>query len=292
MRSFVKELLLAFALVLTLFGQNWGEMEKVVASDRHDDDQFGCSADIDGDYAVIGAIYEDYDLNGQNYLGNAGAAYFFKRNGTEWSQVQKIVAPIRVGSEYFGREVHICGNYAIVGSYSHDYDASHANYMGEAGAAWIYYNDNGTWTFQQKLVAPDRAGMDYFGHDVCITENVAIVGAPLEDEDASGDSTLSMAGSAYIFTRSGTTWSFAQKLVSADRAEDDQFGACVAIDGNYVAIGAYKEDEDENGENTYNLGGSAYIFHFNGSSWVQQQKDRSGCACRYHIFWIHLCHGQ
>jgi FG-GAP repeat/Secretion system C-terminal sorting domain len=261
---------LCFLSILT--ASTWEEMEKILSSDRLAFDEFGYSIAIDGDYVIVGATDEDYDVNGLNYLGNAGAAYIFKRIGAAWSQVQKLVPSTRTGSEYFGYSVDISGNYAVIGTWAHDYDASGANYLSAAGAAWIFYNDAGTWVQQQKIVAPDRASSDRFGNCVAISGDVVIVGAPLEDEDASGSNTLSMAGSAYIFSRSGTTWSFDQKIVNSDRAGDDQFGISVGIDGNYAIIGAHHEDEDAEGNNTQSNAGSAYIFYNNGSSWTEQQK--------------------
>ena len=55
------------------------------------------------------------------------------------------------------------------------------------------------------------------------------------------------------------------KLTASDGAEDDNFGIAVSISGEYAIVGA---DNDDNGH----WSGSAYIFHFDGTSWVEQQK--------------------
>jgi len=95
---------------------------------------------------------------------------------------------------------------------------------------------------------------------VSISGTHIVAGAYLESEDAAGAATLSTAGSAYIFTRSGTNWTQQQKLVSADRTAADQFGQSVAISGGTVLAGAWLEDENVWGGNTLNSAGSAYIF--------------------------------
>ncbi|MEO6488374.1 MAG: FG-GAP repeat protein, partial [Ferruginibacter sp.] len=51
--------------------------------------------------------------------------------------------------------------------------------------------------------------------------------------------------------------------VAADGESQDLFGFSVSMSGNYAVIGAYGDDGQK---------GAAYIFFYNGSGWVQQQK--------------------
>jgi hypothetical protein len=83
----------------------------------------------------------------------------------------------------------------------------------DAGAAYIFTRSGTTWTQQQKIQASDKQGNDEFGKSVAISGdgNTAIVGA-LEDTGGDGD-----AGAAYIFTRSGTTWTQQQKIQASDK---------------------------------------------------------------------------
>ena len=70
------------------------------------------------------------------------------------------------------------------------------------------------WDEIIKSVASDRAGADLFGFSVSVSGDYAIVGARLEDEDASGGNTLLDPGSAYIFKNTGGTWTEVQKIVA------------------------------------------------------------------------------
>ena len=79
--------------------------------------------------------------------------------------------------------------------------------------------------------------------------------------------TNSDQGSAYIFVRSGATWSEQQKLTASDGAASDQFGWSVAISGDTAIIGAYLDDIGTNNDQ-----GSAYIFVRSGTVWSQQQQ--------------------
>ena len=83
---------------------------------------------------------------------------------------------------------------------------------------------------------------------MAISGDSIVVGAH-EDDDAGSNS-----GSAYVFTRSGTTWSQQAKLTANDAAEDDQFGFSVAISGDTVVVGVRLDDDAEADA------GSLYVF--------------------------------
>jgi hypothetical protein len=260
------------AYVFRRSGNAWTEQQKIVATDRASNDNFGWSVAIDGDYAIAGAFMEDEDASGLNLINGAGSAFIFDRNSTTWSQQQKVVAADRAVADQFGYSVAISGNYAIVGAPQEDENAAGDNPLSNAGAAYIFIRSGATWTFQQKIVASHRAIADFFGASVAISGDYAIVGAYMDDRDASGGNTASAAGSAYIFYRSGATWTQQQKILASDRSVGDLFGYAVSISGDYAVVGAYNEDEDAGGANYADAAGSAYIFSRNGASWTEQQK--------------------
>jgi len=274
----LKYLIVLFSLLQqhTVFAQNFNEIIKIVASDRGIDDYFGHSVSISGDYAIVGAYREDEDASGANPLTLAGSAYLFERDGSgNWAEKQKIVASDRGAGDYFGNSVSISGDYAIVGAYREDEDASGANPLTLAGSAYLFERDgSGNWAEKQKIVASDRGIGDYFGHSVSISGDYAIVGAYREDEDASGANPLPLAGSAYLFERDGSgNWAEKQKIVASDRGIGDYFGLSVSISGDYAIVGAYREDEDASGINTLPDAGSAYLFERDGSgNWAEKQK--------------------
>jgi hypothetical protein len=255
-----------------LFSADWDQIIKLVASDRAANDHFGYSVAISGNYAIVGARFEDHNVGGADSLSKAGAAYIFVRSVDTWTLQQKIVAPDRATDDLFGMSVAISGNYAIIGAYQEDEDASGANTFINAGAAYIFYNNGSTWVQQQKVVASDRSASRFFGNSVAISGNYAIVGTERENNDANGENYLTQAGAAYIFYNDGSTWIQQQKVVASDRAPYDEFGLSVAISGDYVIVGTSNESEDANGENTVGNAGSAYIFVRSGETWTQQQK--------------------
>ena len=257
-------------------GNSWVQQQKIVASDRGAGDRFGYAVSINGDYAIVAAFTEDHDANGANALSNAGSAYIFKRSGTTWTQETKLVANDRGVEDRFGWSVSIYGDYAIVGSVYEDHDASGANYLSNAGSAYIFRRDGNSWVQQQKIVANDRGEEDQFGYSVSINGDYAIVGALEEDHDANGANELIKSGSAYIFKRSGTTWVQETKLVASDREAGDYFGWSVSIDGDSAIVGAAWEEEDASGGNSLTKAGSAYIFRRSGTIWTQETKIAAG----------------
>lgn len=250
----------------------WTEMQKIVASDRNTDDFFGASVSISGEYAVIGAYQEDENASGNSTMSNSGSAYIFHNVSDTWSEVQKIVASDRSAVDYFGLSVSMSGDYLIVGAYSEDENVAGSATLNNAGSAYIFKNNAGTWAQSQKIVASDRGAEDFFGYSVSISGNVAIVGAYQEDHNTSGSANLANSGSAYIYTRNGSTWTQSQKLVASDRDEGDQFGYAVSICGDYAIVGSSLEDEDISGENSFFNAGSAYIYKNVAGSWSQAQK--------------------
>jgi hypothetical protein len=213
-------------------GTIWSQQQKLTASDGAADDRFGISVSISGDYAIMGAYYDD---------SWKGSAYIFKRDGTSWSQQQKLTASDGDANDFFGWSVSISGDYAIVGAYYDD---------AGKGSAYIFLRGGTIWVQKQKLTASDGSAYDYFGFSVSISGDYAIVGAFFDDdkEDESG--------SAYIFKRDVTSWSQQQKLTASDGALYDYFGFSVSISGGYAIVGAM--DDDDKGTDS----GSAYAFRF------------------------------
>jgi hypothetical protein len=253
------------AYIFTRSGTSWSQQAKIQASDPAQYDYFGWSVSIssDGDTAIIGSIYEE--TGG----ANTGAAYIFTRSGSTWSQEAKIEAADKQSHDNFGCSVSISsdGDTAIIGAWGSYYTPDGAN---NAGSAYIFTRSGTSWSQQAKMQASDAAFDDRFGSVVSISSdgNTAIIGAMYEDTSGSN------AGSAYIFTRSGSTWSQEAKIQASDKQSGDNFGHSVSIsnDGNTAIVGAIYEDT------TASDAGSAYIFTRSGTSWSQQAKIQASNA--------------
>jgi hypothetical protein len=230
-------------------GTTWTLQQKLTALDAEPQDEFGGSVSVSGDTIVVGAVMDD--------AGGiaAGAAYVFVRNGTSWSQQQKLTAIDTGVLDEFGTSVAVSGETVVVGSQFDD------DMGGQSGSAYVYVRDGSSWSHQQKLTASDGAFDDRFGRRVAITGETIVIGAQ-HDDDAGSSS-----GSAYVFERSADRWSEKQKLTASDAAGSDQFGCSVSISGDRILVGAFG-NEDAPFSNT----GSAYLFVRDGALWDELQK--------------------
>lgn len=230
-------------------GSTWTQQAKLNAADAAADDWFGFSVSISGDYAVVGARFDD-----DNAI-SSGSAYVFRRSGTNWIEEAKLTASDASGADFFGSSVAIDGGYVVIGAPG-DNDSGSGS-----GSAYIFRRIIANWTQQVKLTATDAAAGDEFGSSVAINGDYVVVGAPKDDDGASN------AGSAYVFQGSGANWNQQAKLTAADAGADDAFGFQVAVDGEYVLVGTWLDDENGNTDQ-----GSAYLFQRDGSSWTQETK--------------------
>jgi hypothetical protein len=151
---------------------------------------------------------------------------------------------------YFGWSVALSGNTALVGVPG-DYIGTNSS----QGSACVFTRSGANWARQARLTASDGAEYDEFGISVALSGdgNMALVGAYADDVATNIDQ-----GSAYIFTRSGTSWAQQAHLTASDGAAEDQFGWSVAIsgDGNTALAGAHTDDIGANDNQ-----GSVYFYY-------------------------------
>jgi hypothetical protein len=213
---------------------------------------FGVSVALsaDGKTALIGG---SLDRDG------VGAAWVFTRSGSTWTQQgPKLTANDETNSGEFGGSVALSadGNTALIGG-DVDNPISATNNTDGVGAAWVFTRSGSTWTQQgPKLTANDETGMGQFGGSVALSPdgNTALIGG-LHDNNR--------VGAAWVFTRSGSTWTQqGSKLTGAGETGTADFGSvALSADGSTALIGA---PFDNNGV------GAAWVFTRSGSTWTQQ----------------------
>ncbi len=241
------------------------EQAKLTASNGLDEDEFGTSVAIDGDTAVVGSFDDDGADVG------VGSAYVYTRSGTTWSEQQQLKAGDGQALDFFGTSVAIDGDTLVVGADLHQ----HGAVIG--GSAYVFTRSGTAWSEQAELIAPtvDDEDWDAFGFSVAISGNTAVVGAPANVvNDVTGNPEQAANGAAYVFTRSGTTWSLQQKLTASDGAIYDFFGSAVSIEGDTIVVGADRDSSkfSASGTGQPDGPGAAYVFTRSGSTWSQHAK--------------------
>ncbi len=191
-------------------------------------------------------------IGGHDDDGNVGAAWVFTRSGSTWTQQgPKLTGGGETGDGEFGMSVALSGdgNVALIGGRGDN---------GHVGAAWVFTRSRSTWTQQgSKLTGSGEIGKGSFGVSVALSSDGhnALIGGEFDHNSE---------GAAWVFTRSGSTWSQqGPKLTGSGEIGFGLFGFSVALsgDGNTALVGGY-------GDNSFL--GAAWVFTRSGSTWNQQ----------------------
>jgi trimeric autotransporter adhesin len=266
-------------------------------------DQFGFSVALnaDGTTLAVGSLTEDggdRSINGNqadNSAQGAGAVYVFTRSGAAWTQ-QAYLKPSNIDAgDFFGIAVALnaAGNTLAVGSFDEDgstraVNGPHDNKSFGSGAAYVFTRSGASWSQQAYIKPSNGEPQDSFGVHLALSDagDTLLVGSLDEDCAATGidartcgadwTNDLSM-GAAYVFARTGTTWSQQAFLKASNTGVNDWFGARVALsgDGTVAAVGAPFEDAAGTGttarqdDNSATEAGAVYLFVRSGGTWRQ-----------------------
>ena len=211
------------------------------------EDNFGWSVAISGDTMVIGAPNEDSNATGvngnqtNNSATDSGAAYVFVRSGTNWIQQAYLKASNTGGNDVFGFSVAVSGDTVVVGARWESSNATGVNgnqsnnSASAAGAAYVFVRSGTNWIQQAYLKASNTGASDIFGRSVAISGDTIVIGAGLEDSNATGvngnqtNNSATDSGAAYVFVRDGTNWVQQAYLKASNTGAVDWFGFSVAV---------------------------------------------------------------
>ncbi|MFI5298039.1 MAG: FG-GAP repeat protein [Polyangiales bacterium] len=244
--------------VFTGAGTAWSRTAEIPDPDGNTNDGFGSAVAFDGATIAVAAL---------GAAGGSGAVYTFTRNGTAWQQTAELTDPDGAAGDAFGAGVAVSGTTIAIGApfifgpgSTYVFVASGTSWAQQTkltgscfASVWkgpsvalegdtlalaacvsdevdVYTRAAGVWTLQQALVSPDvTSDNGYYGSSLALSGDTLVIG----DE---GD--LSSSGAAYVFARSGTTWTEKTKLSCPPTATYcRQFGTYVAALGTTIAIG-------------------------------------------------------
>ena len=214
---------------------------------------FGCSVDVDGDTIVVGARRYDSDS-----IDDVGIIFIYEKDINDGWEVEPstITADDALESIRFGASIAIDGDTIVVGATFDD---------DEKGSVYVYERSGGSWSFDQKLTAPDGEGKgvrswgDRLGFSVAIDGDIIVAGTGY-DKIGSNE----RQGSAYVFMKSGDDWAASvSKLENPNGSAYDYYGYSVDISGDVVVVGAYGEGK-----------GKVYVYRYDSSQWQLEQQLR------------------
>jgi len=230
------------AYIYTRTAGVWTEQQRIVPSDSVNVDYWARDVAISGNSVLIGGQAKD------GAVVQSGAAYVFTRTAGVWTEQQKFWASDGLLNNNFGAAVDIDGDSCLIGSHSDGAQGA------SAGSAYVFTRTAGVWTQQQKLLASDGVAGQWLGSSVALHGDTAVVGAWGYNAEQ---------GAVYVWTRTAGVWTQLQKLTASDGVAGDRFGYSVAIDGNWLVVGAYVDDTSA---------GSIYLFYRSAGVWTEYQK--------------------
>jgi len=226
----------------------WRRVAKLTATAGIANAEFGGSVSVAGDVIAVGSPNHDTIFD-----TDRGLVHIFERNqdGTNlWGLVDQIWTPTAVSDAHFGYAVSVDGSVMAVGA---------PGINADRGAAFIFQRvagRTGTWEYVRQVTASDGEADDNFGCGVDVEGDVLVVGASLDDVGGNANQ-----GSAYVFERNaGRTnrWGEVARLAATNGAPGDWAGASVAVAGDMVLVGAYRDDVG-----THTNQGAVYAFERN-----------------------------
>ena len=226
---------------------------------------FGNSVSLSGERALIGAWVTTCDplaaycstcfsFNCADTCAcDGGKAFVYDLSPTtgQWTLSATLVPNDAFPGDGYGA-VALSGDIAVVGAYEEDDGCVGSPFDCESGAAYVFERDQfGSWNETAKLIPSDAESKDNFGYSVAVGGTTIVVGARQWDGAIAQD-----VGSAYVFTRQGTTWNEVHRLTAPGARPGARVGYSTSVskDGRYALLGAP-------GDNGTSLGtGAAYVM--------------------------------
>tara|TARA_B100001093_G_scaffold483948_1_gene516934 strand:+ start:331 stop:3429 length:3099 start_codon:yes stop_codon:yes gene_type:complete len=250
---------------------DWSEQQKLTASDKAEQDQFGGTLSMYENYLVTTSVQNAFSST----VTYSGSAYIFKKdeNSETWSEIAKLLPSDSQANNKFGNSISMYGDFIAVGWKW--YNPGSVSY---SGAVIIFKNDgNDNWSLTQKLRASDTVQWDQFSMGLDMEGDYIVIGA-------AAPYPAGKKGQAYIFKKDENgDWSEQQRIVPSDNADNDLFGASIAISSKYIFVSSPGDDD-----NSKSNSGSIYVFKKddNSETWNQVEKiTASDAAANDYLGW-------
>lgn len=225
------------------YGQ-WRMAAKLTPPDGMENDFFGHSVAISGDWAIVGAP------NHYSTAYSGGTAYLYEYRLDEWRFYKKLTPSDLGRNNAFGYAVSISGDIAVAGAYR----------AGNRGAVYIFWKNNG-WNQTERLIASNGSSGDDFGRSVAVSGDWVAVGSIHQQVNGV------RSGAVHFYQVDGNRRVIREAMLIPDQGEkNDFFGFSVSISSDWALVGA--SADDDRGKDA----GAAYLFQYNGTDWIQKEK--------------------
>jgi hypothetical protein len=228
--------------IYTRSGGSWAQTQEIFPDASAGDGEvaFGFSVALQGDTLVVGA-----PAAAKIDDSASGAAYVYKNVVGVWSLSQTLLPAERGKGWILGTSVTLDGDQLLIGA------AGAYDDPGPSGAGYVYTRSAGVWSESAELrpAAADRA--ERAGWSTAISGDTALLGS-LD------------ANRAWVFTKSGSTWSNTQAI---DGPAGSAFGWSMALAGDMACIGARTQTVNGN-----EAQGAVHVLTRSGGVWTEAQQ--------------------
>lgn len=240
------------AYLFNRIGTAWVQQAKLVPANAAAGDAFGSAVAIGSGVALAGSDLDDVKKN-----ADQGSLRIFTGSGASWYEQKPFtVQPGGSTSDHFGVAVAYASDTLLVGVPDDDIGSNQ-----DQGSAYVYVRSGSAWLQQAKLTAADGKADGHFGGALALSGSTALIGA------YNAKVSYPSQGAAYVFVRSGNTWSQQARLTASDASDNDQFGTAVSLDGDTALVAA-----DHTTTPDQLTRGTGYVFVRSGSVWSQQAR--------------------
>ena len=233
----------------------WQEAAQLSATDATEDaDRFGRALALDGRTLLVAASAKD---------GSTGGVYVFEKEASgAWTETGQLAESDGMTGDAFGSSLAIHGGTALVAAPSQK-EQTGTVYVFQRGA-------DGTWAEQTQLQGSTIQAGDQFGAALAFDGNVALIGAPSQDESK---------GAVYVFRHdaSAGTWN-EDGMLGADGLESrTRFGSALGLREGLAYVGAPGYSQRQ---------GSVFVFapDAEAQGWTQQTRLSPFEAQRFNQF--------
>jgi len=208
------------AYVFTRTGSSWNSGVSLAGGTIN----LPTAAALDGNVAVVGSLGGGAHVDVWRYSAGSG-----------WGFETAIANP-GDGDNLFGSAVSLSGDTLVVGARRQDMQIPSFPQpidLPESGVAYVYRYNGSAWGLEQTIENPDPGTSDWFAFDVAVDGDQLLIGAPRDDTDGVD------AGLAYLYERSGSSWTLSSTIHHDDAEPAGKwFGQVVGLDeGNRVIAG-------------------------------------------------------
>ena len=245
----------AFTLTVQASDSTGFQLQRtLIASDASESSNFGISVAMSGTTALVGADGVNV-ITPAGLVEDAGAAYVFDLVGGIWQESQRLIASTPAEDDWFGTDVDIDGDLAVVGAPG---DSTAAD---TAGAAHIFTRGaGGDWVATIRLESSNPLADTQFGRSVAVSGTTVVVSARHNEAGMP-------AGTVFVYEYVDSAWEFVVRLEASDSANNNNFGASVALEGDTLVVGA------DNAPGASASGrGAVYVFTREAGIWSQATK--------------------